>query len=47
MNLKFANFELGFWQLDFEIKNFNFIKLRYGYNLKFRNWGITILKLET
>ena len=33
MNLKFENFELGFWKLDFEIKKFNFINLRFG---KFR-----------
>ena len=30
MNLKFENFELGFWKLDFEIKNLNFIKLIFG-----------------
>ena len=30
MNLKFENFELGFWKLDFEIKNLNFINLRFG-----------------
>ena len=28
MNLKFENFELGFWKLNFEIKNLNFINLR-------------------
>ena len=28
MNLKFKNFELGFWKLDFEIKNLNFINLK-------------------
>ena len=30
MNLKFDNFELRFLKLDFEIKNFNFINLRFG-----------------
>ena len=34
MNLKFDNFELRFWKLDFEIKNLNFINLRFG-NLQF------------
>ena len=34
MNLKFKNFELGFWKLDFEIKNLNYINLRFG-NLQF------------
>ena len=29
MNLKFDNFELRFWKLDFEIKNLNFINLRF------------------
>ena len=29
MKLKFGNFKLGFWKLDFEIKNFNFINLRF------------------
>ena len=24
MNLKFENFELGFWKLNFKIKNLNF-----------------------
>ena len=30
MNLKFENFELRFWKLGFEIKNLNFIYLRFG-----------------
>ena len=30
MNLKFDNFELGFWKLDFEIKKHEFINLRLG-----------------
>ena len=30
MKLKFENFELGFWKLDFEIKNLSFINLRLG-----------------
>ena len=30
MNLKFENFELRFWKLDFEIKNLNFRHLRFG-----------------
>ena len=30
MNLKFKNFELGFLKLNFEIKNLNFINLRFG-----------------
>ena len=30
LNLKFENFELRFWKLDFEIKNFNFMHLRFG-----------------
>ena len=30
MNLKFENFELGFWKLDFEMKNLNCINLRFG-----------------
>ena len=30
MNLKFENFELGFWKSDFEIKNLNFINLIFG-----------------
>ena len=34
MNLKFENFELRFWKLDFEIKNSNFINLRFR-NLQF------------
>ena len=34
MKLKFENFELGFWKLDFEINNLSFINLRLG-NLKF------------
>ena len=34
MNLKFDNFELRFWKLDFEIKNLNFINLRFE-NLQF------------
>ena len=34
MNLKFENFELGFWKLDFEIKNLNFINMRFE-NLQF------------
>ena len=29
MNLKFDTFELRFWKLDFEIKNLNFINLRF------------------
>ena len=29
MNLKFEKFELGLWKLDFEIRNLNFIKLRF------------------
>ena len=32
MNLKFLNLELGFWKLNFEIKNLNFIL-----DLEFRN----------
>ena len=36
MNLKFENFELRFWELDFEIKNLNFINLRVG-RLEFQN----------
>ena len=34
MKLKFESFELGFWKLDFEIKNLNFIILKFG-NLHF------------
>ena len=34
MNLKFENFELVFWKLDFEINNLNFINLRFR-NLEF------------
>ena len=34
MNMKFENFELRFWKLYFEIKNFNFINLEFG-NLQF------------
>ena len=30
MNLKFENFELRFWKLNFLIKNLNFINLRFG-----------------
>ena len=30
MKFKFKNFELGFWKLDFEIKNLSFINLRLG-----------------
>ena len=30
MNLKFENFELRFGELDFEIKNLNFINFRVG-----------------
>ena len=48
MNLKFENFELRFWKLDFEIekKNLNFINLRFE-NLQFeiRNLEALILKL--
>ena len=29
MNLKFENFELRFWKLNFYIKNLNFINLRF------------------
>ena len=35
MNLKFENFEFGFCKLDFEMKNLNFINLRFR-NLQFR-----------
>ena len=28
MKFKFENFELGFWKLDFEIKELSFINLR-------------------
>ena len=30
LQLKFENFELGFWKFDFEIKNLRFINLRLG-----------------
>ena len=30
MKLKFENFELGFWKLDFEINNLSFINLKLG-----------------
>ena len=30
MKLKFENFELRFWKLDFEIKNLSFINFRLG-----------------
>ena len=30
MKLKFENFVLGFWKLDFEIKNLDFINLKLG-----------------
>ena len=30
MNLKFENFELGSWKLDFEIKKLDFINLKFG-----------------
>ena len=36
MNLKFKNFEVRFWKLDFEIKNLNFINLAFG-NFQFKN----------
>ena len=34
MNMKFENFKLGISKLDFEIKNLNFINLRFE-NLQF------------
>ena len=40
MNLKFENFQLGFWKLDFEIKDTIFINLRFG------NWQFGIYKFE-
>ena len=30
MKFKFENFELGFWKLDFKIKQLNFKNLRLG-----------------
>ena len=30
MKLKFEIFEFEFWNLDFEIKNLNFINLRFA-----------------
>ena len=29
MKFKFENFDLGFWKLDFKIKELNFINLRH------------------
>ena len=41
MNLKFENFELRFWKLDFKIKNLNFINLSFEIcNLEFKNFEI-------
>ena len=30
VSLKIENFELGFWKLDFEMKELSFINLRLG-----------------
>ena len=46
MNLKLENFELRFWQLDFEIKNLNLINMRCG-NLLFGIKKLEIGGLES
>ena len=46
MKFKFESFELGFWKLDFKIKELNFINLRLG-NLKLEIGRLEFLNYVT